>query len=116
MSRELSPEQAAAVAQGEDPTAGISDPAGEPAAASMPGEHAEPEATTSIFDALMNTEPSAALETIESPWDPDRGGPTRMYRGFQKLTNVDGMPAIADLLIGAVETFVQEVDAEDLQR
>ena len=69
---------------------------------------------SSVVEALMNTEPSEPLEMIESPWNPERGGPTRVYRGIQKLTNVDGMPAIADILIGAAETFVEEVETEDL--
>ena len=53
----------------------------------------------------MSTEPDTPLEKVESPWDPDRGGPSRIYRGFQKITGFDRLPAIADIGIGALETW-----------
>jgi hypothetical protein len=55
---------------------------------------------------LFSTSPEKPLGATESPWDPERGGPTRIYRAIQKMADFDGMPAIGDLVIGAVETVV----------
>jgi len=57
-------------------------------------------------DMLLATDPSQSLEATESPWDPVRGGPTRIYRGMQKMAGFEGMPAIADVVIGTIETVV----------
>lgn len=69
-----------------------------------------------LRDSLLSTEPTKPLETVESPWDPDLGGVSRIYRGFQKMTGVDGLPAIADVGIGAAELwqdkFVVDGDEE----
>lgn len=62
--------------------------------------------SSSWRDMLLSTSPEKPLGATESPWDPDLGGPTRIYRGLQKMADFDGMPAIADLVIGAVETVV----------
>jgi len=71
--------------------------------------------TEGLRDALLSTEPTKPLETVESPWDPDLGGVSRIYRGFQKMTGVDGLPAIADVGIGAAELWKDKfvVDGED---
>lgn len=55
---------------------------------------------------LMSTDPEKPLGATESPWDPNRGGPTRIYRAFQKMADFDGMPAAGDLVIGVIETVV----------
>lgn len=74
-----------------------------------------------ITDMMMNTEPSPPLESVESPWNPEDGGPTRIFRGVQKAFGASGMPAIADLLIGMAETYLaatadtgDELDGEEL--
>jgi hypothetical protein len=59
--------------------------------------------TSAWRDMLMSTGPDDALEDVESPWDPDEGGLTRIYRGIRKMTGLDGMPALADIVVGAVE-------------
>jgi hypothetical protein len=69
--------------------------------------------TSTLREMLLSTDPADPLEQVESPWDPERGGPARIYRGIMKATGVDGMPAIADILIGAAETF-DAVDLEDV--
>jgi len=51
----------------------------------------------------LSTDPSVPLEEVENPWDPDRGGLARVYRGIQKATGVDGLPAVADVFIGTLE-------------
>lgn len=62
--------------------------------------------SSSWRDMLLSTSPEKPLGATESPWDPDLGGPTRIYRGLQKMADFDGMPAIGDLVIGAAETVV----------
>lgn len=59
----------------------------------------------------LKTEPRQRLEDVESPWNPDLGGMTRIYRGIQKATGVEGLPAIADIMIGVAE-FVYEFELE----
>lgn len=61
---------------------------------------------------LMSTEPDDDLESVESPYDPEAGGLTRMYRGAQKMLGFDGTPAIVDMAVGAVEAIVGK-DAGD---
>ena len=56
-----------------------------------------------LRDALLQTEPSRPLERVEAPWDPERGGLTRAYRGLQKMLDWEGTPAVVDLFIGAAE-------------
>lgn len=60
---------------------------------------------SALQDALMSSEPERPLRAIESPWNPEEGGVTRIYRGIQKMSGFDGMPAIGDIIIGAVEAF-----------
>ena len=121
MSRTLDPAEAAAIATGDDPGAieadvdagdgdvEASDPA--PAAPTSNGGLVE-----SIGEALLSTEPSRPLATIDDPWNPEEGGTARIYRGIQKITSMDGMPAILDIAIGALELAVEnDVDAGDVE-
>jgi len=62
--------------------------------------------TSSLMESLTATEPDTPLSDIESPWNPEEGGEARLYRGFQKATGTDGVPAWVDLLIGAAEVAV----------
>ena len=73
------------------------------------------DAGKSIVDRLLNTEPNTPLESVESPWQPEAGGPPRIYRGIQKIGDIEGMPAIADIVIGIVETIQQQSDTDDSQ-
>ena len=73
------------------------------------------DAGKSIVDRLLNTEPNTPLELVESPWQPEAGGPPRIYRGIQKIGDIEGMPAIADIVIGIVETIQQQSDNDDSQ-
>lgn len=59
--------------------------------------------TSTLRDMLMSTEPSPTLDEVESPWDPDKGGPTRVKRGIQKMLGFDGIPAVLDISIGGME-------------
>lgn len=73
----------------------------------------EPEPSrNSLTDMLMSTEPSPPLDTVDSPFDPERGGARRIMRGVMKATGVDGMPAIADVIVGAGEMMVQHSDGD----
>lgn len=122
MSKTLNPAEAAAVAEGNDPGAVGADvdagdgdvEAGDPAPstpASNSGGLVE-----SIGEALLSTEPSRPLATIDDPWNPEEGGTARIYRGIQKITSMDGMPAILDIGIGALEMAVQnDVDAGEVE-
>lgn len=56
-----------------------------------------------LREMAFSTDPSEPLEAVESPWDPEHGGMTRIMRGVQKATNVDGLPAIVDIGIGIAE-------------
>jgi len=71
------------------------------------------DAGKTLVDRLLNTEPNTPLESIESPWQPEAGGPPRIYRGIQKIGDIEGMPAIADIAIGIVETMQQQSDNDD---
>ncbi|WP_058826722.1 hypothetical protein [Haloferax sp. Q22] len=75
------------------------------AAEGAPAEEAMGSASTAR-EMLFATEPHQSLDGMESPWDPDRGGPKRLVRGFQKMIDVDGVPAIVDVTVGTLETLV----------
>ena len=60
-----------------------------------------------LRDMLLSTEPSPRLEDLDDPWNPEAGGTARIMRAVMKATNIEGLPAIGDLLIGAVEVVVQ---------
>jgi hypothetical protein len=66
------------------------------------------ESKKGILGRLFNTEPSKPLTQIEDPYNPDIGGANRIFRGIQKLGDVEGLPAIADLLIGTFELVQQQ--------
>lgn len=61
--------------------------------------------TKGMKNALLRTSPNTPLSRVESPWNPEEGGITRLYRGLQKALDFDGNPAIVDLVVGAVEAF-----------
>jgi len=67
---------------------------------------------STLRDMLLSTDPDKSLQQVESPYDPDAGGLSRVYRGVQKATGVDGTPAIVDVIVGAVEV-VQSLDDQD---
>lgn len=56
-----------------------------------------------ITGRLMATEPNPDLQSVESPYDPQEGGTSRIFRGVQKMGDIEGLPAIADIIIGVVE-------------
>jgi hypothetical protein len=58
---------------------------------------------STLREMLMSTDPSPDLHDVEDPFDPEVGGTSRIYRGVMKATGVDGLPAIADVVIGVVE-------------
>lgn len=66
---------------------------------------------STVRDLLLQTGPETPLEDLESPWDPDRGGVTRIYRGINKMADWQGMPAIGDIGIGLIEAAVN-IDLE----
>lgn len=68
--------------------------------------------SSALREALLSTEPERSLDAVESPWDPERGGLNRVYRGFQKMMGASGLPAILDIGVGIAE-FVNgfEMDA-----
>jgi len=61
--------------------------------------------TDTLREMLLSTDPSPKLAEVDSPWNPDLGGPSRIYRAFMKMGNFDGMPAGVDLGIGIAETL-----------
>jgi hypothetical protein len=86
------------------------------AAAEATADHAAAEGTdagetsgmgspSALRDMLLSTDPSPSLAEVDSPWNPDLGGPSRIYRAVMKMGSFDGMPAFADLTIGVAETL-----------
>lgn len=86
------------------------------AAAEATADHAAAEGTdasstsgmgssSQLREMLLSTDPSPSLAEVDSPWNPDLGGPSRIYRAFMKMGSFDGMPAGIDLVIGAAETM-----------
>ena len=86
------------------------------AAAEATADHAAAEGTDAsstsgmgsvdtLREMLLKTDPSPSLAEVDSPWNPDLGGPSRIYRAFMKMGNFDGMPAGLDLVIGFGETL-----------
>jgi hypothetical protein len=75
--------------------------------------------TDTLREMLLSTDPSPSLAEVDSPWAPDLGGPSRIYRALMKMGNFEGMPAIGDLLIGVAETMetlsLDEPDEDDDQ-
>lgn len=59
-----------------------------------------------LVEMAMSTQPSRPLDVVESPWDPERGGSTRLMRAAEKAFGVDGIPAIIDAIVGLVEMWV----------
>jgi hypothetical protein len=64
-----------------------------------------------LKNALLRTEPNRSLDQVESPYDPGRGGETRIYRGLQKMLDFEGMPAILDIVVGLLE-FAQNFEVD----
>ena len=118
--RDFDPAEAAAMAEGADPddvaaqAAGQAaeidpDAAPEPTPEPTPADTAQGGMLTTLKDALMQTEPATPLDRIESPWQPELCE-ARMKRGIQKMSGLDGTPAVVDLVIGAAETFVHRAE------
>jgi hypothetical protein len=77
-----------------------------------PTEHAAAEgveasgdvgSTSSLREMLLASDPNPDLEEVDTPWDVERGGRHRIYRGIQKALDYTGMPAIVDVVVGALE-------------
>jgi hypothetical protein len=74
--------------------------------------------TSTIQEMLLSTEPETPLARVDSPWNPEEGGITRVYRGLRKMLGFSGMPAVVDVVIGAAEfihEFEPDVDERDDQ-
>jgi hypothetical protein len=67
---------------------------------------------STLREMLLATDPDRSLDEIDAPYDPDRGGLARIYRGFMKMLNMSGTPAVIDLVVGAVEVIAR-IDTED---
>ena len=65
------------------------------------------------FERLLSTHPAPELSDVENPWNPEEGGPTRIYRGVMKLGDIEGLPAVLDIVIGVVETVHNQNDSSD---
>lgn len=66
--------------------------------------------TGDLADMLRSTTPDPPLEEVSSPWDPDRGGLTRVYRGLMKAVGLEGTPAAVDLVVGILEELVDRAE------
>lgn len=95
-------------------------PAGDPGAADAvagPGADVdEPGGASgggSVTDMMLSTDPSPSLDAVEDPWDPDKGGTARVFRGLQKAFGASGIPAIGDVLIGVLEVYSAAAEPDD---
>lgn len=118
MSDDFDAEAAAARAVGDDPTPSGGDPSDSEGVAP---DHADAEGAPSEStignssrwrEMLLSSDPDKPLEQVDTPWNPDLGGRNRIMRGFQKMLDFDGLPAIGDLVIGALEELSQ-IEADD---
>ena len=78
-----------------------------------PGSSTSIGSQQSLQEMLLSTEPSRPLEQVEAPWDPELGGRRRIMRAAQKALGFDGLPAIVDGVIGALEEL-SRIQAEDV--
>ncbi len=101
----LDPSEVAEVSSGpeESPMAGHIETEG----IGVSGEPEPGPESGSLLESLWNTEPNRPLTEIDSPWNPEQGGIPRVYRGIQKMADVDGLPAIADIFIGLAEEYTK---------
>jgi len=61
-----------------------------------------------LWDRLTNNENSKPLSEIESAWDPENGGPTRIKRGVSNLAGVSSLAIpLYDIPVGIAETAYQ---------
>ena len=91
---------------GEAADAGMGGVTGDVGGAGSESLDASDDSSMTVLDRLMATEPSTDLGAIDSPWQPgDNGGIPRIYRGIQKIGDVEGLPAIADIIIGILEVL-----------
>lgn len=104
MADELSPEEAAAVATGGEIEENAERFEDHTTAEGIPDTPVE---TRTLRDRLLSTDPSTPLDEVESPWNPEAGGPARIMRGIQKMGDIKGIPAVADIAIGVLETMHQ---------
>lgn len=94
----------AAIATGDDPVVDEETTSTENhAAAEGTPEDNDVGSKSTLREMLMNDQPEMSLEDVEDPWDPERGGTTRIYRGMKKATGFEGTPALVDAVIGTVE-------------
>lgn len=70
---------------------------------SPPGAEPETSRKSKLIEALRNTEPHQDLGDVDNPWNPEEGGVTRIYRGLQKLSGIEGTEAWMDITIGILE-------------
>lgn len=80
--------------------------------AELEGAEASASEVSSIGEApekggMWSTEPDIPLDEVQSfPWDPERGGSRRVWRGILKYNGGNiGIPAVVDLAIGPVEWY-----------
>lgn len=110
MSETLTPQEAAQLAEGQEPE-GPPTPE-QPETAEFDTDEGSRFGT--IAEAALSTEPSIPLEQVESMWNPEQGGETRVSRGIQKATNINGIPAALDIAIGVIEMWVERArEAEE---
>jgi hypothetical protein len=101
---DISPQEAAAALEGDTTPDEIGSTDGPVSESDGFPDDGVPDESPGLIGRLFSTEPNPPLEAVESPWNPDVGGPSRVFRGIQKIGDIDGLPAILDILIGLAET------------
>ena len=113
--QDIDPAEAAAMAEGaaDDVAAEAAGRAAEIDPEAVPTPDAGGKSTVdALREALLSTEPAVSLEGVESPWQPEIGGPARIKRGVQKMAGIDGTPAVVDLVIGVAEIVAERAEGQ----
>lgn len=110
MPKQISPRDAAQIAMSGEEPPGEPESSAENFGSKIPGSHGDPVTEVDeqhwIVKAAMSTEPNIPLHRVESIWNPEEGGDKRVSRGIQKATDMDGMPAAVDIVVGIAEMYV----------
>jgi len=109
MSEDFDAAAAAARATG-DPQPDTDSSSSEPVAEDHADAEGAPEesdmgSTSRWREMLQSSDPDPPLSAVESPWNPEQGGPARLMRAVKKMAGMEAMPAWADLAIAIPETW-----------
>jgi hypothetical protein len=100
---DVDPVSAAQIVQEDDPETQVVEATSSSHQAAEGTESSGKFSRSTLKDMAFSTEPSMSLEDVESPWNPQAGGWTRIKRSFMKATGIQGTPMILDFFVGIGE-------------